>query len=181
MIGWAFRQVAVCSAIFVLFYALIGYKLFDQSSGNAPVAYKYAGTSSTTSGVISASATSLQFEGDVDNSGTVSEVFLRLCVAGTSCTTPTSSSACPCTMQRGTISKQSSLGGAQPSYYTELSGVMNTDVFTYWNYDGTQSDLSNLSNLRAVRIKLQVQSQHKDIANGTYTVATLDSEAKFSN
>ena len=38
MIGWAFRQVAVCGAIFVLFYAMIGYKLFDQLSRNEPPA-----------------------------------------------------------------------------------------------------------------------------------------------
>ena len=36
MIGWAFRQVAVCGAVLVLFYAMIGYKLFEQPSGTAP-------------------------------------------------------------------------------------------------------------------------------------------------
>jgi aspartyl protease family protein len=33
VIGWAFRQVAVCGAIIVLFYAMVGYKLFEPSSG----------------------------------------------------------------------------------------------------------------------------------------------------
>jgi clan AA aspartic protease (TIGR02281 family) len=32
VIGWAFRQVAVCGAVLVLFYAMIGYKLFQQAS-----------------------------------------------------------------------------------------------------------------------------------------------------
>ena len=36
MIGWAFRQVAVCGAILALFYAMIGYKLFERPSATAP-------------------------------------------------------------------------------------------------------------------------------------------------
>lgn len=167
------------------------YKVFDQSL--SPVASKYAGTynvseysDSKASGLIAATANSLQFEGDVDNSGTVSDVFLRLCAGtnpGTTCTTPTDNSQCPCTMQRGTVPKVSLSSG--PSYYTELSGVMNTNVFTFFNYDGTQitdlTDTTSLVNIRAVRIQLQVRSSRKDIANGSYAVASLDSEAKLSN
>jgi prepilin-type N-terminal cleavage/methylation domain-containing protein len=161
-----------------------GFKMFDHTSSSLH-SYQYAGTESTTSGVIAASPTALQFEGDVDNSGIVSEVFLRLCVQGTNCTTPTSSTQCPCTMQRGTISKQSFQSSGLPSYYTELTGVLNADIFTYSEYNGSiVSDTSTteaLSNIRNVRVKLQVRSQYKDAANGTYTVATLDSGAKFSN
>jgi aspartyl protease family protein len=35
VIGWAFRQVAVCGAVLVLLYAMIGYKLFEQPGGTA--------------------------------------------------------------------------------------------------------------------------------------------------
>lgn len=36
MIGWAFRQVAICGALLALFYAMIGYKLFQQPSATQP-------------------------------------------------------------------------------------------------------------------------------------------------
>ena len=149
-----------------------GYKMFDQTSGSAPASSAYAGNGYTTSGVIAASATSLQFEGDIDNSGTVSEVFIQLVVP---------SGGCPCTIRRGVETKAQYQASGSFSYYTELTGVMNQDIFTYWTYDGSSADLSNLSNIRTVRVKLQVQSNHKDVGNGAYSVATLDSEAKFSN
>lgn len=154
------------------------YRMFDQST--SPAASNYAGSSTTTSGVIAASSTQLQFEGDVDNSGTVSEVYLQLVASGGgTCSTP------PCILQRGTITKASYLAGGTPSYYTEMSGVMNTDVFTYWTYDGTQvtslSTAADLANIRAVRIKLNVESRRKDTANGSYSVTTLTTEAKLSN
>jgi clan AA aspartic protease (TIGR02281 family) len=36
VIGWAFRQIAVCGAVIALFYAMIGYKLFEQPSATQP-------------------------------------------------------------------------------------------------------------------------------------------------
>jgi aspartyl protease family protein len=36
VIGWAFRQVAICGALLALFYAMIGYKLFEQPSATHP-------------------------------------------------------------------------------------------------------------------------------------------------
>lgn len=134
------------------------------------------------SGIISAGTTQLQFEGDIDNSGTVSEVILQLCVTGTNCTQPTSNSSCPCTMRRGTIAKSSYVGGASPAYYTELANVMNYDVFKYWLYNGYPWDTSMATdNLRVVELKLQVRSQNKDLQTNSYPVITLDSEVKLSN
>jgi prepilin-type N-terminal cleavage/methylation domain-containing protein len=170
------------------------YKMFDQSVSGGVSANSYAGTynsgnyqNSQASGLSSATVNSLVFEGDVDNSGTVSQVTIRLCAGtnpGTNCTAPTSNSQCPCTMQRGIISKTLAASGSTTPFYTELSGVMNTNVFTFFDYTGAVSDPSTatgLINTRAIRIQLQVQSSRKDIANGTYSVATLDSEAKLSN
>jgi hypothetical protein len=145
----------------------------------------YAGTYSTTStvtnsnaaGMVQASHDMIQFEGDVDNSGNVSEVYLRL-------VTPTGAYPCttaPCVMQRGTVLKSAA---GTPSYYTELTGVMNQDIFTFYDYHGNVTDTTTatgLINTRAVRIKLQIQSARKDIASGAYSIATLDSEAKLSN
>jgi prepilin-type N-terminal cleavage/methylation domain-containing protein len=165
------------------------YKMFDQSTTVS--ANLYAGTYNSTnyqnsqaSGLVSATANKLVFEGDVDNSGTVSKVTIQLCAGanpGTNCTAPTSSSQCPCTMQRGINPKTAS---GDPPFYTELSGVMNTNVFTFFDYTGATSDPSTstgLINTRAIRIQLQVQSSRKDVANGKYSVSTLDSEAKLSN
>ena len=36
MISWAFRQIAVCSAVIALFYAMVGYKLFEPPSATQP-------------------------------------------------------------------------------------------------------------------------------------------------
>ena len=36
MIAWAFRQIAVCGAVIALFYAMIGYKLFEQPKATEP-------------------------------------------------------------------------------------------------------------------------------------------------
>jgi prepilin-type N-terminal cleavage/methylation domain-containing protein len=171
------------------------YKMFDQSApantGNASFPNSYAGTYNSTnyknsqaSGLTSATVNSLVFEGDVDNSGTVSKVTIQLCAGsnpGTNCTAPTTNSQCPCTMQRGIISKSQA---GSPPFYTELSGVLNTNVFTFFDYTGAPSDPSTstgLINTRAIRIQLQVQSTHRDVANGNYSIVTLDSEAKLSN
>jgi prepilin-type N-terminal cleavage/methylation domain-containing protein len=136
------------------------------------------------SGVISATTTQFQFEGDVDNSGNISEVVLQLCVAGTNCTAPAASTDCPCTMRRGTLPKSTYVANpsASPAYYTELSNVMNWNVFTYWSYNGHQWDTTQaMDNLRAVEVRLQVRAQNKDPQTNSYPVVTLDSEVKLSN
>jgi uncharacterized phosphosugar-binding protein len=81
-------------------------------------------------------------------------------------------------MKRGTVLKTSA---GNPTYYTELTGVMNQDIFTFITNSGYETTPTDLSNVRAVRIKLQVQSTRKDIASGMYSLATLDSEAKINN
>lgn len=154
------------------------YKMFDQSA--APSPNNYAGSynaaapnDSNPSGLVLATATELRFEGDVDNSGLVSLVVLKLDVP---------LGGCPCIMKRGTIQKSASPG--DPPFYTELTGVMNTDVFSYWTYRGDQWDPAidtRLDNIRTVKIRLQVQSQHKDAGNGMYSVATLETESKINN
>jgi prepilin-type N-terminal cleavage/methylation domain-containing protein len=166
------------------------YKMFDHTpavvGGPDPsIASSYAGTYSSTAtvtnsnaaGMIQATHDLIQFEGDIDNSGNVSEVYLRL-------VTPAGAYPCtsaPCVMQRGTVLKSAA---GTPAYYTELTGVMNQDVFSFFDYHGDPVDTTTatgLINTRAVRIKLQIQSARKDIASGAYSIATLDSEAKLSN
>lgn len=169
------------------------YKMFDQSQSPASTSFAgtYSSTNTTTNsnaaGLIAATQNSITFEGDVDNSGTVSVEVIQLCVGtnpGNNCVAPTASSQCPCTMQRGTMTKTTSTT-ATPAFYTELSGVMNWNVFTFFQYDGTTVAFplttTSLINVRAVRIQLQVQSTRKDAQSGLYQIATLDSEAKLSN
>ena len=79
-------------------------------------------------GLMSIGSGALQFEGDVDGTGTVSEVFVQLTPAG---------GPCPCTLQRGAVSKQDWLAGLGPSYYTQVDNVMSTNVFTAILNDGT--------------------------------------------
>jgi len=82
-------------------------------------------------GIVSWSPTSMVYEGDLDGSGTVSAVFMKI-------VTPTGLTTCPCILQRGVESKQLELNGITPTYFTEVNGVMNSG-------DGTGSATHALS------------------------------------
>lgn len=126
-------------------------------------------------GLISVSSTAIQFEGDVDGSG-VSEVYIQLVQPA---------GGCPCTVQRGTVLK--SVGGT-PAYYTELNNVMNTNVFTAFDYQGNSISLpasaSNLPNIKNIGITLHVQSAFPEPGRPGapfYPDITMVSEAKINN
>jgi prepilin-type N-terminal cleavage/methylation domain-containing protein len=125
-------------------------------------------------GLISVTSTSLQFEGDVDGTG-VSEVYIQLIQP---------SGGCPCKLQRGTVAK--SVGGT-PAFYTEVDNVMNTAVFTGFQYDGSQitlpasSSTGNLKNIAAIGITLYVRSGQPDLKTGQYPVVTMVATSKISN
>jgi prepilin-type N-terminal cleavage/methylation domain-containing protein len=138
-------------------------------------------------GFVSVSPTSIQFEGDVDGSG-VSEEWIQLVqtngAGAVPCTAP------PCVIQRGTISKASWANGAgtAPVYFTEVSGVMNTTVFTpYWNSGLLVTPLpanqanAELRNIAAIGITLFVKSSQPDPKTGLYPTVTMVSTAKVSN
>jgi len=126
-------------------------------------------------GFISVSSTAIQFEGDVDGTG-VSEVFIQL-----------STGACPCTLRRGTISKASYMLGNTPAFYTQVDNVMNTSVFTAYQYDGSGATLpasagtSTLAPIAAIGITLYVQSTQPDLQTGQYPKVTMVASAKISN
>jgi prepilin-type N-terminal cleavage/methylation domain-containing protein len=126
-------------------------------------------------GLVSISTTAIQFEGDIDGSG-VSEVYVQLVQPA---------SGCPCTIQRGTVLK--SIGGA-PAYYTELNYVINTSVFTAYDYQGNSISLpasaANLPNIKNVGISVYVQSPFIDPGRPGapyYPNITMVSEAKINN
>jgi prepilin-type N-terminal cleavage/methylation domain-containing protein len=126
-------------------------------------------------GLISVSSTAIEFEGDIDGSG-VSDVYIQLVQPA---------GGCPCTLQRGTVLK--SVGGT-PAYYTELNYVLNTSVFTAYDYQGNSISLpastSNLPNIKNIGIALYVQSPFPDPGRSGapfYPDITMVSEAKINN
>jgi prepilin-type N-terminal cleavage/methylation domain-containing protein len=134
-------------------------------------------------GLISISTGSLQFEGDVDGTGTVSEVFVQLVPAG---------GPCPCTLQRGAVSKQDWLAGLGPAYYTQVDDVMTPNVFTAILNDGTSvalpctkvagcADGTPMENITAVGLTLNVRTPTRDLTDRSFATVMMSSEAKINN
>jgi prepilin-type N-terminal cleavage/methylation domain-containing protein len=133
-------------------------------------------------GLLNVDANAVDFEGDVDASGTVSHVWLRLLWSDG---TPVSggAGACPCTLQRGTLDK-AQVGTLAVPYYTEINNVTNTNIFSAYLFDGTQVALpaspADLLNIKTVKITVNLQSPAREM-DGTYPTITLASEAKINN
>jgi prepilin-type N-terminal cleavage/methylation domain-containing protein len=143
-------------------------KMFDPAS--KPLGLNDIGVSR---GFVSVAPSALQFEADVDGSGTVSEVFIQL--------NPLNG-PCPCTIQRGTISKAQWQGGTQPFYYTEVNNVNNTIIFQGYDNAGNNVALNGAptNNLAAIEITLSVRSPVLD-PSGTYPTITMSTAAKVAN
>jgi type II secretory pathway pseudopilin PulG len=143
-------------------------KMFDPAS--KPQGLNDPGVSR---GFVNVTPASLQFEADVDGSGTVSEVFIQL--------NPING-PCPCTIQRGTISKQQWLGGTQPFYYTQVTNINNTAIFQGYDNSGNTVALGGppSNNLAAIEITLSVRSPSPDI-NGYHPTITMSTAAKVAN
>jgi prepilin-type N-terminal cleavage/methylation domain-containing protein len=152
-----------------------GMNMFDPLSPALTSATDCTQDANLACGLISVSSTALQFEGDVDGTG-VSEVYIQL-----------SSGTCPCTLQRGTVPKSSYMSGGTPAFYTEVDNVMNTAVFTGYQFDGTQitlpadSTTNTLKNFAAIGITLYVKSSQPDLQTGQYPTVTMVATAKISN
>ncbi len=130
-------------------------------------------------GLVSYSPSAIQFEGDIDGSG-VSEVYIQVVVP--------SSGNCPCTVQRGTVSKASSTTPpyyGTPAYYTELENVMNQNIFTAYKYDGSayNSSTDSLSDIKNIGVTLYVRSQQPDTNESStiYPTTTMVSEVRINN
>ena len=151
--------------------------MFDPSTLSSST--NCASDANVACGLISVTSSALQFEGDIDGSG-VSEVFIQLV---------TPAGGCPCTVQRGTLSKSSYINGGSPAYYTELNYVVNTSIFTAYDYQGNSISLpasaSNLPNIKNIGITLYVQSPFPDPgrpgSTPYYPDITMVSVAKINN
>jgi hypothetical protein len=125
-------------------------------------------------GLVNVTPSSLQFEADVDGSGTVSEVFIQL--------NPLNG-PCPCIVQRGTVTKAQFIVGNIPFYYTEVNNVVNTNIFQGYDNAGNNVALPGApvpNNLAAIEITLNVQSPIAD-ANFLYPTITMSTGAKIHN
>ena len=145
-------------------------RMFDPSLGYTTTSNQVA------AGLTFVSGNEVDFQGDVDGTGTVSDVFIQVVPAG---------GPCPCTIRRGTIAKP----GAAPVFYTELDNLRNSTVFTAYGSDGsvialpTVVDLTGvaLKNINAIGITLWVQSTLPDSKTGTFPTVTMVSQAKLDN
>ncbi len=127
-------------------------------------------------GLVSVTSNSIQFEGDVDGSGTVSEIFVQL---------NPPAGPCPCTLRRGSLSKAVYAGGGVPLYFTEVDNVMNTNIFTAYFFDGTSVALpasaADLPNIKTIGLTVNLRSTSLDQTDKSYSNITMATEAKINN
>src|SRR5437764_10729322 len=142
---------------------------------------------------------SIQFEGDLDGSGTVQEVFVQL--------VPGPGNQCPCTLQRGTLPKATYLAAPAtvPAYYTELNNVVNSGntypiagndpsgnaydvlyaayktapIFTLYDVTGTAT--TNPANVRTIAIAVNVASSNPDQQSTMVPIVSMSSIARLNN
>ena len=129
-------------------------------------------------GLVNVTSNSIQYEGDVDGTG-VSEVFVQLSPAG---------GPCPCTLRRGAVSKALYAGGTTPTYYTEVDGVNNLNIFTAYDKSGNLiplpcaatvcADGSSMVNIKDIGVLLNVKSNVPNPTTGAYTFVTMSTESK---
>jgi prepilin-type N-terminal cleavage/methylation domain-containing protein len=145
-------------------------RMFDPASLTSSTVC--ASDNNVACGLLSVTSTAIQFEGDVDGTG-VSEVYVQL-------NTPVG--GCPCTVQRGTVAK--SVGGVPP-YYTEVTNVMNTAIFSAYFFDGSSVTLpasaTDLPNIKSISMTLYVRSAQFDPKTLQYPTVTMASSAKVNN
>jgi prepilin-type N-terminal cleavage/methylation domain-containing protein len=128
-------------------------------------------------GLVNVTASSVQFEADVDGSGTVSEVFIQL--------NPLNG-PCPCIIQRGTVTKAAWVAnGTPPFYYTEVNNVNNTNIFQAYDNSGNNVGLPGAcpypcNNISAIEVTLNVLSPSPD-SNGLFPTITMSTGVKIHN
>ena len=152
-------------------------------------------------GLIFFSNTQIQYEGDLDGTGTVYQIWMQLL--------PPASGSCPCTLQRGVISKQAALAGQVPTYFTEVNGVLNSgngagaatypvnlsggtytqyasaDVFDAYDVNANPviacGDPLSCSSVRSLQITANVAPNYADPQTKVYAVLSITSKARLNN
>jgi prepilin-type N-terminal cleavage/methylation domain-containing protein len=87
-------------------------------AGAPTLACSCVGNPNIACGIIYYTPTKVQYEGDLDGTGTVYVVTLQI--------SPNASGDCPCILQRGVVTKTQYLANVAPTYYTEVNGLLNS-------------------------------------------------------
>ena len=152
-------------------------------------------------GLILFSNTQIQYEGDLDGTGTVYQIWLQLL--------PPASGSCPCILQRGVITKQAALAGQVPTYFTEVNGVLNSgngagaatypvnlpggsytaystaDLFDAYDVNANPvagcADPLSCSSVRSLQITVNVAPNFADLQTKAYPVLSITSKARLNN
>ena len=153
-------------------------------------------------GLIFFSSTQIRYEGDLDGTGTVYQVWMQI--------VPSAAQTCPCTLQRGVVTKAQALAGQVPTYFTEVNGVLNTgngagvalfpavlegpgnyasyttaDVFTAYDVTATPVatciDVISCSSIRSLQITANVVPNYMDPKTGMFAVYSITSKARLNN
>lgn len=155
-------------------------------------------------GLISFSPTQIKYEGDLDGTGTVYQVWVQL-AAGPN-------GNCPCILQRGLITKAAALGGNVPTYFTEVNGVLNSgngagvanfpvvlagagnyaaystaDVFQAFDINANPvgtcdpTTIPDCSSIRSLQITANVVPNYSDPKTRTFPVYSITSKARLNN
>ena len=160
------------------------------------------GNANISCGLVAYSPTAIQYEGDLDGSGTVYEVYMQLLVPA--------SGNCPCTLQRGVVTKAQALAGTLPTYFTEVNGVLNSgngagaatypivlpgggtyttygtaDVFDAYDTNAaavaTCTTAVTCSSIRSLQITANVVPNYMDTKTTTFPVYSITSKARLNN
>jgi prepilin-type N-terminal cleavage/methylation domain-containing protein len=154
------------------------------------------------SGLVSVSPTRIQFEADLDGSGTVQEVIYQL-VDPTTKNPVSDTSKCPCTLQRGQTVKLDATAPpqtVQPSIFsTEVDNVINPTtepVFRFFQQDGTEitsgfpinfdNTNSNMAggaifNVFTIKISVTVAAPYRDVQTRLKPEVTYTATAEVNN
>lgn len=153
-------------------------------------------------GLIYFNPTQIQYEGDLDGTGTVYQVWMQLLAPA--------SGSCPCILQRGVITKAQALAGQIPTYFTEVNGVLNSgngagaatypislpggadysaygpsDVFHAYDVNadvvGPCTDAISCSSIRSLQITTNVVPNYMDTKTNTFPVYSITSKARLNN
>lgn len=160
---------------------------------------------SVSTGIVSATPTSLRIEGDVYGDGNVySVLYTYYCSASTSPCAGTvdplvpPDPSCPC-LRRSAMLKivgDPIAGQSTPQYYTEVQNVidpstMTQGIFTYFDAQGKsvgvgtgvnfETDAATIQTIDAIKVNLNVRSIQLDLRTGVPVVYSLASVAELEN
>jgi type II secretory pathway pseudopilin PulG len=152
-------------------------------------------------GITSFSSTQVVYEGDLDGTGTIYQVYLQLALNP-------GQTSCPCKLQRGVVRKQNP--PVAPTYFTEVDGVLNSgdgaggttygisltgpgsytnyasaDVFKAWDQSAGPVancvDVTSCSSIRNLQITVNVAPRYADPTTKVYRVYSITSKAQLNN